>query len=99
MRLAQFARFVSGEFAHFEVGARGHFLGGAQLAFEAGEFLEPLGHGLEPRILHREVAELALLRDDVGVGEQRAHFLEALDRPLETASDRLFHQSCGWSSR
>ena len=99
MRCAQVARFVRGELAHFRVGAGSHLLGGAQFAFEAGELPEALGHGLEPRILHREVAELALLRDDVGVGEQRAHFLEALDRPLETASDRLFHQSCGWSSR
>ena len=93
--VAQFAYFVGGQFAHLDVGARGHFFRGAQLTFEPGKLLEPLRDGLEPRILHGEIAELALLRDDIGVGEQCAHFLEALDRPFETASDRLFHQSCG----
>ena len=28
-----------------------------------------------------------------------ADFLETLDRPFESASDRLLHHSCGWSSR
>ena len=97
--LLQVARLLGGQLAHLGVGAGRHLLRGAQLVLEAAELAEALRHRLEARVLHRQLAELALPGDDVRVGEQRAHFLEALDRPLQTASDRLLHQSCGWSSR
>ena len=86
-------QFLLGERAHLGVGAARQLLRGGALRLEAAEGAEARRDRLEPRVLHGQVAEAGAAADHLGVGEQPAHLLEALDGLLEPAPDRVLHPS------
>ena len=45
----------------------------------------------QPRVLHREFTKLILPRDDAGIGQQAADFLESLVEFLEFSPDGVLH--------
>ena len=65
----------------------------AEMRELALEELRALEARFEARVLDGKVLEAARLADHVGVGEQRADFLESLDGLLEPSPDRVLHQS------
>ena len=69
----------------------GQLARGRGIALEGDEAAIAVDERAEPRVLHRQIAELVLARDDVGLGQQPADFLEALVEFLEFAPDGILH--------
>ena len=69
----------------------GEFARGRGVAFERDEAAVAVDERPQPRVFHRQFAELVLPRDDAGIGQQAADFLESLVELLELAPDGVFH--------
>ena len=70
---------------------RREFAGDRQVAFERDEAPVALDQRPQSRVLHGQFAELVLTRNDAGVREQAADFLESFVQFLELAPDGVFH--------
>ncbi len=64
---------------------------GCGIGLERDESAVALDQRAQTRIFHRQLTELVLPRDDAGVRQQAADFLESLVEFLEFASDGIFH--------
>ena len=69
----------------------GQFDGGCNVAFEGDEAAVARDQRPQFRVFHGQFTELVLARDDAGVGEKSADFLESLVEFLEFAPDGVFH--------
>ncbi len=74
-------QFLLGHFAHARV--VDHFLRGGLVRARLAQGAHALHHRGDLGVFARQVAELVLLADDRGVGEQAFDFLETFDQALE----------------
>src|SRR5215470_13310055 len=79
------------ELAHRGIGVLLQLACRLQLALGVVVALQPLGERLEPRVLHRQVAELPRPAGDFFAREQPADLLEAIGELLQTLSNGVLH--------
>ena len=69
----------------------GQLARGFGVAFERDESAIPADERPQPRVLHGQIAKSILARDDLGLGQQAPHFLEAFIELFELAPDGVLH--------
>ena len=89
----EFTQLVFGHVPEVGIIARSHRLDFARLPLELAEAAKPHHDGLDARVLHGQIAELAALAADRRVAEQPADFLVAFGQALQPEPDRRSHDS------
>src|SRR6185436_13139857 len=92
------AQLFAAELAQLVVRAFSHFLRGDPLGEQLQVRAIARDDGIEAGILHRQLAELVVVRDHAGIREQMAHFLEPLRELLQFSANRIFHSALSGTS-
>ncbi len=87
--------FLASHGLGFRIRIRGDFLRCRQIRLQCGELAIAFDQGLQPGILHRQLAKLILAPNDARIRQEPADFLESLVELLEFAPDGVFHLSAG----